>query len=131
MTEIEDHSGAASPELERIAGDAAPITDENGAIEADDDLEAKPSARSKTSNRKIRPKFWRRCRRPPESNDPPRSRGKPNPPRRTIQTYPRADSCSGSQFAGSQSESGGIRSTWPGWMLSGSDNNATLASKIR
>ena len=47
------------------------------------------------------------------------------------QRYPRADSCSGSQFAGSQSESGGIRSTWPGWILSGSDNNATLASKIR
>ena len=40
MTEIEDRSGAASPELERIAGDAVPITDENGAIEAGDDLES-------------------------------------------------------------------------------------------
>ncbi len=40
MTEIEDRSGAASPELERIADDAVPITDENGAIEAGDDLES-------------------------------------------------------------------------------------------
>ena len=36
MPGIEDRSGAASPELERISGDAAPITDENGAIEARD-----------------------------------------------------------------------------------------------
>jgi hypothetical protein len=32
MTEIEDRSGAASPELERIPSGAAPIYHENGAI---------------------------------------------------------------------------------------------------
>ncbi|MDQ6702683.1 MAG: hypothetical protein M3Z96_06050 [Pseudomonadota bacterium] len=36
MTEIEDRPGAASPELDRIPRGAAPITDENGAIEAGD-----------------------------------------------------------------------------------------------